>query len=275
MKIEEFEDILYEKEENGICTITFNRPKRRNALSHVTFLEIRTALDDMEKDKNAKILIMTGSKEGRAFSSGGYFNMKMMTEIPQHILDEIDLLDVAQKETCMKLWNFQKPVIAAINGLAIGAGITMPLAGADLIYMADDPEAYLRFNFAERAIMPEYGLSFILPMYVGFQKAAEILYFTEKITPREAIELGLINKILPPDELLPFTREQALKLIPPKAASLSISRIKQTMRFNFADIISDTLDLENEGLRALMKTSDFRASTKSLITKKPPIFKGR
>ena len=275
MKIEEFEDILYDKEENGICTITFNRPKRRNALSHVTFLEIRTALDDMEKDKNAKILIMTGSEEGRAFSSGGYFNMKMMTSVPQQILDEIDLMDIAQKETCLKFWNFQKPIIAAINGLAIGAGITLPLACADLIYMADDPEAYLRFNFAERAIIPEFGLSFILPMYVGFQKAAEICYFTEKISPQEALKLGLVNKLLPPDELLPYAREQALKLIPPKAASLAIGTIKKTMRVYFADIISDTLDLENEGLRALMKTSDFRASTKSLITKKPPVFKGR
>jgi len=275
MKIEDFEDILYEKEENGICTITFNRPKRRNALSNVTFLEIWTALDDMEKDKNARVLIMTGSKEGRAFSSGGYFNMKMMTTIPQHILEEIDMLDVAQKRVCMKLWNFPKPVIAAINGLAIGAGITMPLAGADLIYMTEDPEAYLRFNFAERAIMPEFGLSFILPLYVGFQKAAEICYFTEKIGPQEALKLGLVNKILPPDDLLSYAREQALKLIPPKAASMSISAIKKTMRVYFADIISDTLDLENEGLRALMKTSDFRASTKSLITKKPPIYKGR
>ena len=79
MKIEEFEDILYEKEDNGICTITFNRPKRRNALSFITFLEIWTALDDMENDRNARVLIITGSKEGRAFSSGGYFNMNMMT----------------------------------------------------------------------------------------------------------------------------------------------------------------------------------------------------
>jgi len=91
MNIEDFEDIIYEKEENGICTITFNRPKRRNALSYVTFLEIRTALDDMEKDKNARVLIMTGSPEGRAFSSGGYFNMKMVTEIPEDIMKDIDL----------------------------------------------------------------------------------------------------------------------------------------------------------------------------------------
>ena len=275
MKIEEFEDITYEKEDNGICTITLNTPKRRNAMSFVTFLEIWTVLDDMENDKNARVLVITGSKEGRAFSSGGYFNMKMMTSVPEHILKECDLMDIAQKRLCMKFWNFPKPVVVAINGLAIGAGITMPLAGADLIYMADDPEAYLRFNFAERAIIPEFGLSFILPLYVGFQKAAEICYFTEKINPQEALKLGLVNKILPPDELLPYAREQALKLIPPKAASLAISTIRKTMRVYFADIISDTLDLENEGLRALMKTGDFRASTKSLITKKPPVFRGR
>ena len=275
MKIEEFEDILYEKEENGICTITLNTPKRRNALSFVTFLEILTVLNDMEKDDNARILIITGSEEGRAFSSGGYFNMKMMTTIPQHIIEEIDLMDIAQKKLCLKLWDFSKPIIAAVNGFAIGGGITMILAGADLIYMTNDPEAYLRFNFAERALIPEFGLSFVLPMYVGFQKAKEICYFTEKISPQEALNLGLVNKILPPDELMPYAREQALKLIPPKSASLAINYMKKTMHAYFREILSDTLDLENEALRALMKTSDFRASTKSLITKKPPKFKGK
>ncbi|TFG23951.1 MAG: enoyl-CoA hydratase/isomerase family protein, partial [Promethearchaeota archaeon] len=147
MKIEDFEDIVYEKEENGICTITFNRPERRNALSFVTFLEIRTALEDMEKDKNARVLILTGSPEGNAFSSGGYFNMKLMTQIPEEIMKDIDLMDIAQKKICMQFWDFNKPVIAAINGLAIGAGFTMPLTCADLIYMADDPETYIGLIF--------------------------------------------------------------------------------------------------------------------------------
>jgi 2-(1,2-epoxy-1,2-dihydrophenyl)acetyl-CoA isomerase len=275
MNIEDFEDIIYKKEENGICTITFNRPERRNALSFVTFLEIQTALDDMEKDKNSKVLIITGSPEGRAFSSGGYFNMKMVTQIPEDIMKDIDLMDIAQKKTCMKFWNFKKPVIAAINGLAIGAGFTMPLAGADLIYMADDPKTYLGLIFVKRAIVPEFGLSFLLPFYVGFQKAKEILYFGDKIHAKEAEKLVLINKALPPEELLPFVRKQAERLIPPKGPSLSLKLMKKTMHDYFREIISSTLDKENEALQAVFKTHDMRESTKALMQKREPIFKGK
>ncbi|MHA1192449.1 MAG: enoyl-CoA hydratase/isomerase family protein [Promethearchaeota archaeon] len=275
MNIEDFEDIIYEKEENGICTITFNRPKRRNALSYVTFLEIRTALDDMEKDKNARVLIMTGSPEGRAFSSGGYFNMKMVTEIPEDIMKDIDLMDIAQKNTCMKFWNFKKPVIAAINGLALGAGFTMPLACADLIYMADDPETYLGLIFVKRAIVPEFGLSFLLPFYIGFQKAKELLYFGDKIHAKEAEKLGLINKALPPEELMLFVRKQAERLIPPKGPSLALKLMKKTMHDYFREIISSTLDKENEALQAAFKTHDMRESTKALMQKREPIFKGK
>ncbi|NVM45383.1 MAG: enoyl-CoA hydratase/isomerase family protein [Candidatus Lokiarchaeota archaeon] len=275
MKVEDIQDIIYEKEENGICTITFNRPERRNALSQVTFLEIQTVLDDMEKDKNTRVLIMTGSPEGRAFSSGGYFNMKMMTQIPEEILKEIDLMDIAQKKTCMKFWNFTKPVIAAINGLALGAGFTMPLVGADLIYMADDPETYIGLIFVKRAIIPEFSLSFLLPFYVGFQKAKEILYFGDKIYAKEAEKLGLINKSVPPGDLMALAREKAESLIPPKGPSAAIKLMKKTMHDYFRDILSSTLDKENEGIQASLKTRDFRESTKSLSEKRDPVFKGK
>ena len=78
MNIEDFEDISYEKEENGICTITINRPERRNAVTYVSFLEIYTVLEDMEKDKNAKVLIITGNPEGNASSSGGTLNRTIL-----------------------------------------------------------------------------------------------------------------------------------------------------------------------------------------------------
>ena len=273
IRIEDLTEIIYEKEENGICTITFNIPKRRNALSYVTFLEIWTVLDDMEKDKKAKVLIITGCKEANAFSSGGYFNMKYVTSIPPEIMEQIDLMDIAQKKLCIKLWNFNKPVIAAINGLAVGIGITLPLVGADLIYMSED--AWLGFYFVKRAVIPEFSSSFVLPFLVGFQKAKEIIFFGDKITAHEAERLGLVNKVLPSNDLMQFVREQALRLVPPKSPSLALNHMKRVMHDYFKDILSRTLDLENEALRESMKTSDFRAATKSLITKEEPKFRGK
>ncbi|MHA2087651.1 MAG: enoyl-CoA hydratase/isomerase family protein [Promethearchaeota archaeon] len=273
MNVEDLTEIIYEKEENGICTMTFNIPERRNAMSVITFLEIEAVLDDMERDENARVLIITGCKEANAFSSGAYFNMKYIESIPPEIMKDIDLMDMANKRNCMKFWNFNKPVIAAINGLAIGIGFTLPLIGADLIYMSED--AWIGFYFIKRAITPEFSSSFVLPFLVGFHKAKELIYFGDKIYAHEAEKLGLVNKVLPSDELLPFARKQALRLVPPNSPSLSISKMKKIMHSHFKEIASKTLDLENQALRELFETQDFREATQSLITKKDPIFKGK
>jgi len=271
MIIEEFEDIIYEKEDNGICTATISRPEGRNAVTYITFLEIYTVLEDMENDRNAKVLIITGDPKGNAFTSGGYFKPEMMEEMRKY--PEIDLMDIAQKKVCMKFWDFNKPVIAAINGMAIGGGITMPLAGADLIYMSKN--AWLGFFFSKRAIIPEFSCTFLLPLLVGFQKAKEICYFGDKITAQKAYELGLVNKVLPPDELIPYSREQALKLIPPKGPSLSLKLMKKTMHAYFREILDRTLDLENRALRKAFTSKDFNESMKALKEKRDPVFVGR
>ena len=173
----------------------------------------------------------------------------------------------------MKFWDFNKPVIAAINGMAIGGGITMPLAGADLIYMAED--AWLGFFFSKRAIIPEFSCSFLLPLLVGFQKAKEICFFGDKITAQKAYKLGLVNKVLPPDELMSYSREQAFKLIPPKGPSLSLKLMKKTMHAYFREILDRTLDLENRALRKAFTSKDFNESMKALKEKRDPIFNGR
>jgi len=273
MDISDIKDITYKKEPNGICTLTLNTPKRRNAMSFVTFLEIETVLEDMEADENAQVLIITGAKEADAFSSGGYFNMNMYTKIDPEIKKELDLTDIAVKRLCMKFWKFSKPVIAAVNGFAIGAGFTMLLAGADLIYMAKD--AYIGFYFIRRAVIAEFGADFLLPFYLGFQKAKELLYFGEKLSANQALELGLINEVVEADKLMALVREKALNLIPPNAPSLAIKGMKSTMHNYFTEILSNTLDLENKYLRELFTTHDFRASLKSLITKKEPKFRGK
>jgi len=273
LNIEDFTDIKYEKEENGICTATISRPERRNAISAVTWLELETILTDMEQDKNAKVLIITGDPEGRAFSSGGYFNPKMAQMIPENVKKEIDFTDYARIKTVNALFNFSKPVIAAINGLAIGGGITMPLIGADLIYMAED--AWLGFYFIKRGVIAEFAASFLLPFYVGFQKAKELVYFGEKVTSQQALELRLVNKVLSSEELIPYVREQALRLIPPKGPSRAINLMKKTMHTYFLDILAATVELENEGWKKLVVSKDMIESTKALQEKRDPVFIGK
>jgi enoyl-CoA hydratase/carnithine racemase len=271
MIIEDFEDIIYEKENNGICTVKISQPERRNAVTYITFIEIYKVLEDMERDKNSKVLIITGDPQGKAFTSGGYFKKEMFHKMKKY--PEIDLMDIAQKKVCLKFWSFPKPVIAAINGMAIGGGATMPLVGADLIYMSED--AWLGFYFSRRGIIPEFAATFILPFLVGFQKAKEIFYFGKKITAQEAYKLGIANKVLPKDELIPYARENALKLIPPKGASLSIKLMKKTIHSYFSDILSKTLDLENKALRKLFTSHDFKESMEALKERRDPVFMGR
>lgn len=271
MNIENFEDIIYKKEENGICTATISKPERRNAVTYISFLELYTVLEDMEKDKDSKVLIITGDPKGNAFTSGGYFTPEMFNKLKEY--PEIDLMDIAQKKLTLKLLKFTKPIITAINGMAIGGGVTMPLVGADLIFMAED--AWFGFYFSKRAILPEFGSTFILPLLVGFQKAKEICYFGEKVSAQKALELGLVNKVLSKEDLMPYTREQALKLVPPKGPSLSIKLMKKTMHNYFIDILDKTLDLENRGLRKAFASKDFVESMNALKEKRDPIFKGR
>ena len=273
MNIEEFTDIIYEKEDNGICTATLSRPKRRNAVTILTWLELETILADMEQDKNAKVLILTGDPKGRAFSSGGYFDPKGAKEIPEHIKKELDFTDMARIKTVDALFKFSKPVIAAINGLAVGAGITMPLLGADLIYMAED--AWIGFYFVKRGVIPEFAASFLLPFYVGFQKAKELVYFGEKVTAQQALELRLVNKVLPEEELIPYAREQALKLIPPKGPSRAINLMKKTMHAYFHDILATTVELENKGWRRVSTSRDMMESMKTLKERRDPVFIGK
>ncbi|TFG06235.1 MAG: enoyl-CoA hydratase/isomerase family protein [Promethearchaeota archaeon] len=272
MNTEDFKDILYQKEENGIATVTLNRPERKNALSPLTLLELWYAVDHVEKDKDIKVMILTGS-ECNAFCSGGYFTENMRKEVPPEYLSEINLRDMASKKLCLKFWNLDKPVITAMNGLAVGGGFTLPVVCSDLIYSTED--AWFGLYFIKRAVMPDFATTFLLPFLVGFQKAKELFYFGDKITAQEAVSLGLINKILPKDQLMPHARERALRLIPPKGPSLSIKLMKKTMHAYFKPIIEQQLDLENKGWVKTLISKDFSESLKALKEKRDSVFIGK
>jgi enoyl-CoA hydratase/carnithine racemase len=280
MNVNEFNDIVYAKDDCGIVTVTLNTPKRKNALSAYTFLELWWAVEAMAKDDGAHVMIMTGAKDPagadptkEAFSSGGYFNPDATANLSDEIKAQINFTDIAQKKLTARMWEFDKPVIAAVNGLCIGGAFTMCLSCADLIYVSE--HAWASLPFVGLGIIPELASSYLLPRLVGFQRAKEIMYFAERYTAQQLFELGLVNRVLPHDELLPYARERALKLIPPQAAGWAVRQCKRTLHEPLLKDITTALDLENVGLNQAFTTSDFTEALMARMEKRPPVFKGK
>ncbi|MEJ2248381.1 MAG: enoyl-CoA hydratase/isomerase family protein [Candidatus Lokiarchaeota archaeon] len=274
MDVEDFKDILYEKESNGILTVTLNRPERKNALSPLSILELWYAVDYAEKDDEVKIMVITGSEEANAFCSGGYFSKNIKEEVPAKFQREINLLDMASKKLCLKFWDFEKPVLTAINGLAVGGGFTFPLVCSDLIYMSED--SWVALYFVKRAVMPDFATTYLLPFLIGFQKTNELLFFGKKLTAKEAYEQNLgINKIVPRINLMEYTRKKALELIPPKSPTLSIKLMKKTIHSYFREIIEKQLNLENKYWKKTLASKDFQNSLEALKERRDAEFIGK
>lgn len=280
MDVNDFKNVIYEKEEEtGIVTITINRPDVKNAMTPGVLIDLPRAIDAVVQDASAKAMIITGAKpvgggnpENEAFCSGGYFDFAEIESLSQEMKDEIDFTDIARKKLCLKLWMCYKPVIVAMNGLAIGGGITIPLACADLIYASE--YAWARLPFIRLGIIPELASSYLLPRLIGMQKTKEIMFFGEKIPAKELQELGIVNKVLPHDELLPYAKEMALKLIPPKGAYMAVQLTKEVLHKPLIDAVTRALDLENEALLTTFSSKDFIESVTARIEKREPVFKG-
>jgi 2-(1,2-epoxy-1,2-dihydrophenyl)acetyl-CoA isomerase len=280
MEPKDFESILFDIErDSGIVTVAINCPEIRNALTLRVLLELYWAVDAFENDGAARAMILTGappeSKDpaDEAFSSGGYFNPAELEAMDDDIKEQIDLSDIAQKKLCLKMWDLHKPVIAAINGLAIGGGFTVPLACADLIYASE--HAWVKLPFVRIGITPELASSYLLPRLIGFQRAKEIFFFGEKITASELEQMGLINAVLPHDALLPHARNIAESLIVPQGAELAVRWTKEIMHRPLVEAVTRSLDLENEALAKALGSADFWEALAARAGKRAPVFKGQ
>ena len=280
MDVKDFKNLIYEKDsDTGVVMVMLNRPEIRNALTLTVLLELYWAVDAVEKDETAKVMILTGARpsdsddpEKEAFSSGGYFDLAELEAMDEETKSQIDLTDLAQKKICLKMWSLDKPIIAALNGLAIGGGFTIPLACADLIYASE--YAWMRLPFVDLAITPELASSYLLPRTIGLQKAKEIIFFSKKLSAQELFELGLINKVLPHEELLPYAKEMALKLIPPMGAGRAVRLSKQILHKPLIEEVTKALDRENEALTKTFFSPDFFEALAARQEKREPIFKG-
>lgn len=280
MADQSFDNIIYEKDDDtGIVKITLNRPEIKNALTMLLLLDWYDAVDLVERDDTVKGVIITGARHPKendptreAFSSGGYFDLSELEALDEETKSRLDFQDIALKKLCLKMWQLYKPIIVAMNGLAIGGGFTIPLACADLIYASE--HAWARLPFVRLGISPELSSSYLLPRVVGFQRAKEIMFFGEDLSALEMCDMGVVNRVLPHEELLPYVRQQMLKLVPPGGAWQSVRQTKMILHKPLIEAVSRSLDRENEVLNRLFGGADFQEALTARLQKRDPVFKG-
>jgi enoyl-CoA hydratase/carnithine racemase len=203
-------DVLISKA-NGILTITFNRPDKKNAITVAMYQTIADALKDAECDAGVRAILFTGKSE--IFTAGNDLD-DFLKNPPQSTKSPV-------YQFIQDLSHATKPVIAAVSGLAVGIGTTL-LLHCDLVYAADN--AKFSMPFAKLGLCPEFASSLLLPQIAGYQRAAEKLMLGEAFSAQEACAMGFVNKILPSAEVLAFAQGQAAKLVALPTSSLQATK---------------------------------------------------
>lgn len=272
----EFTDLSYELDSDGIVTLKFNRPDRKNGLSQLTGLELRLAASHFQSDPNALAMIITGAHladcpiEKQVFCSGAYFGADAFQGIDPDLIAHIDREDIALKGVVEAFLSVNKPVIAAVNGAAVGGGFTLPLMICDLIFHSE--VAWVKLPFASLGISAEVGSSYILPRLLGFQRAKELLFYPAKIPADRLVELGLGNAVVPHEELLGFARNKAMEIVPPSGSASSIAAMKELVNGSRREEVLQVLDRENASLNKLFRHADFQEALTARFERRKPAF---
>lgn len=265
------DDLLAELED-GILTLTLNRPEARNAMSGPMTAALAEQLAAAELDPEVRCLVLTGA--GSGFCAGG--DVKGMAAsgdgtVGQNTIDgAIHRQRINQRATSGKLFTMPKPTIAALPGAAAGAGLGLALA-CDLRIMAST--AILTTAFARVGFSGDYGGSYFLTQLVGSAKAREMYYLSDRVSAEEALRLGLANWVVPPEELAAKTREIATRLA--TGPTVAYRYMKENLNRAMAGELNDCLDLEATHHIHCGQTEDHRNATKAFVAKQEPVFTGR
>jgi len=270
--------LLFDKS-RGIATITLNRPKDYNAFSTEMLKGWISALEEVRRDDDIKVLVLTGA--GNAFCAGGDVkavsrgegfvdNISSLINTGTKILDLKKSLSDFIHRVAFILEDIDKPVIASINGPAMGAGLDMALmcdlrvAAAEAIFA----ESYIRLG-----LVSGDGGSYFLPRLIGLPRALELLWTGESIDAQEALKIGLVNKVVPLTNLREETMKLATKLAekPPVAIRL----IKRAVYQGLKSDLRTSLDLASSHMAIVTQTEDHREALKAFFEKKETVYKGR
>ena len=263
-----YQQIIYEAA-GGILTITLDRADRLNAFTTTMGDELRDAFDRADADDDVRAVVVTG--RGRGFCAGadlesGGATFDYGTEPDGRVHRDGGGL------VALRIFESLKPVIAAINGPAVGVGITMTLP---MDIRLASTEARMGFVFARRGLVPEACSSWFLPRLVGISRAAEWVYSGRVFPAAEALEAGLVRSVHPPGELLAAARALALEMAEHcSAVSVALSR-QLLWRMLGADHPMEAHKIDSRAIQALGRSADAREGVQSFLEKRPPAFAGR
>jgi 2-(1,2-epoxy-1,2-dihydrophenyl)acetyl-CoA isomerase len=263
----QYRDILVERRD-GVVTITLNRPDRLNAMTWDSWDELVDALRQASEDDDSKAVIITGA--GRGFCAGSdLVASTSQAEAPQKEVSRTRWIRSGYLAT-YEVVACQKPTIAAINGTTAGAGLSLALACDTRIA---SETARLGTIFARRGLSPDFGCSFFLPRIVGLSRALELMYTGEMFDAQEALRLGLVSRLTPPDQVLPVATELAQRIA--AGPSLAIEATKYLAYRGLLGDLEDHMRLEEHWSRLCQASEDAREGVLSFLEKREPRFRGR
>lgn len=253
-------------EDDGIVTVTLNRPDKLNALIGHMRRDLAEALEETGSDRTVRVVVITGA--GRAFCAGG--DIGYMAElIERRDSEEFSRLLGSARRVVTVIRQMTKPVIAAVNGVASGAGCNLALA-CDLRVVGTD--ATFSQSFVKIGLHPDWGGTYFLPHLVTPNKACELFFLGESIDAQEALRLGIVNRVVAPDELAGATRELAERLR--DASPVSIAAAKQAVYLSQSADLEEMLRFETEAQLRCFESEDAREGIRAFLEKRPPKFTG-
>jgi len=263
-----FEQLRYDAAD-GVVTITLNRPEKLNAVTSVLIRELIAAFDAADADDGARVVIVTGA--GRAFCAGADLSAGVQTfdgarrgrpEVDREHRDGGGLV-------ALRIYDLKKPVIAAINGPAVGFGVTMTLP---MDIRIASSAARIGFVFARRGVVPEACSTWFLPRLVGMQRAAEWVYTGRVFGAEEALAGGLVSRVVEPDALLPTARALARE-ISDNTSAVSVALARQMMwKLLGTDHPMEGHRLDSLGMDWTGRSADAREGVASFLEKRAPRF---
>jgi enoyl-CoA hydratase/carnithine racemase len=261
-------DILKYELDEHIATITLNRPEAMNALTRELYTELEGAIRKAHYDPEVRCVILTGA--GRSFCSGDDVKQIMLGEQREQTMTR--LKDVRPRPTpaAQAVLECDKPVIAAVNGAAVGWGMDLALF-CDIRYAAEG--AKFGELFIKRGLVADIGGLWRLPDVVGPSKAAELLFTGDIIDAREAERIGLVTRVVPAEELMATARETATKIA--KNPPIAMRYMKEGLRRSRGSGILEMGAYVGSSLAYLFTTEDHREGALSFVERREPVFKGR